>query len=112
MSRPDSQRRDDILRALDTISIYRPFLDNQDSVIEEMAMDAVLRQFAVIGEAVRALSEETRASHPEVPWKSIIGLRNIVIHEYFAIRPVLIQDIVDHELPALRVALGGPKRTG
>lgn len=52
-----------------------------------MAYDAVLRNLAVIGEAVRTLPEETRASMPDVPWASIAGLRKVVGHEYFRVAP-------------------------
>lgn len=48
------------------------------------AYDAVRRDLAVFGEAVRALPEEVKAEAPEVPWPSIAGLRNVV-HEYFGV---------------------------
>lgn len=63
-----------------------------------MAYDAILRNLAVIGEAVRALPAEVRAEYPNVPWTAIAGLRNIVIHEYFRVNPKLIRDIVDEQL--------------
>ncbi|MGB2758110.1 MAG: HepT-like ribonuclease domain-containing protein [Acidimicrobiia bacterium] len=47
-----------------------------------MAHDAVLRNLAVIGEAVRGLSPEIRESIPDVPWAAVAGLRNIVVREY------------------------------
>lgn len=63
-----------------------------------MAYDAVLRNLAVIGEAVRTLPVETRDTIPEIPWASIAGLRNVVIHEYFRVDPGLIIDIIDNQL--------------
>ena len=66
-----------------------------------MAYDAVLRNLGVIGEAVRALPPETRDAMPDVPWASIAGLRNIVVHEYFRVIPDLILDIVEHQLGPL-----------
>ncbi|MFN8099822.1 MAG: HepT-like ribonuclease domain-containing protein [Dermatophilaceae bacterium] len=59
----------------------------------------------VIGEAVRALPTETRDSMPQIPWPSIAGMRNIVIHEYFRIDKALIHDIVDTQLQELATAL-------
>ncbi len=70
-----------------------------------MAYDALLRNLAVIGEAVRSLPSETREAMPDVPWASIAGLRNIVVHEYFRVNPDLILDIVDHELADLARAI-------
>ncbi len=70
-----------------------------------MAYDAILRNLAVIGEAVKALPHEFTAAHPEIPWPSIAGLRNVVIHEYFRINPVLIRDILDDALAQLSAAV-------
>jgi len=70
-----------------------------------MAYDAVLRNLGVIGEAVRSLPSQTRETMPDVPWASIAGLRNIVVHEYFRVNPDLILDIVDHQLAQLAHAI-------
>ena len=51
----------------------------------------------VIGEAVREIRPETRERLSDVPWASIAGLRNIVVHEYFRVDPELILDIVDNQ---------------
>ncbi|SFC31642.1 Protein of unknown function DUF86 [Nocardioides terrae] len=63
-----------------------------------MAYDAILRNLAVLGEAVRALPEEARAEYPDVPWPAIAGLRNVVIHEYFRVDPDVVRDIVENQL--------------
>lgn len=70
-----------------------------------MAYDAVLRNLAVIGEAVRSLTDEERSRFSEVPWSSIAGLRNVVVHEYFRIQPALIIEILDDELEPLAIQL-------
>ena len=70
-----------------------------------MAYDAVLRNLAVIGEAVRALPDEVKARVAEVPWASIAGLRNVVVHEYFRVDRAVIEDVVDRDLAALRDAI-------
>lgn len=62
---------------------------------------AVLRNLAVIGEAVRSLPSESRDRMPDVTWSAIAGLRNIVVHEYFRVNPDLIIDIVDRQLGPL-----------
>ena len=66
-----------------------------------MAYDAVLRNLAVIGEAVKSLPDDVIALSPETPWTSIAGLRNVVVHEYFRVNRVLIEQIVDNELTDL-----------
>lgn len=55
-----------------------------DEQLGERAFEAVLRDLAVMGEAVRALSDETKDAMPQVPWPAIAGLRNVVIHRVSA----------------------------
>lgn len=105
MSRAELERISDILQALERVQSYVVYLRSDDVELSEMAFEAVLRNFAVIGEAVKSLPETMTAAHPEIPWASIVGLRNIVVHEYFDIKPELILDIVDNQLDALAIAL-------
>nr|WP_281248203.1 HepT-like ribonuclease domain-containing protein [Seinonella peptonophila] len=60
-------------------------------------MDAVVRNLEVIGEASKYIPEEIRQKYPQVPWKSMIGLRNILIHEYFGIDEQIIWEIVSQD---------------
>lgn len=66
-----------------------------------MAYDAVLRNLAVIVEAVKSLSDDVKGMHPEIPWASIAGLRNVVVHEYFRVNPNVIRDILADPLTSL-----------
>lgn len=100
MSRSDEERFADIIDAIDRCQQYAPYLRSQEHAA--MAYDAVLRNLAVIGEAVRSLSPETRTRIPDVPWAAIAGLRNVVVHEYFRINPDLVLDIVDNQLSPLK----------
>lgn len=85
MSRSESERFADILAAIERCQNYEPHLRSGE--FASMAYDAVLRNLAVIGEAVRGLPPETRERMDDVPWASIAGLRNIVVHEYFRVNP-------------------------
>lgn len=96
MTRSEKERFADILSAINRCQTYAPH--PRSGHHQSMAYDAVLRNLAVIGEAVRALPVETRQALPEIPWASIAGLRNIVIHEYFRVDPGLILDIIDNQL--------------
>ncbi len=64
-------------------------------------LDAVVRNLEVIGEAIKKVPEKIRAKHPDVEWKKIAGLRDILIHEYFGIDVEVIWDIVQNKLPIL-----------
>ncbi len=99
MTRSEQERFADILSAIQRCQEYEQHLNSKD--LGSMAYDAVLRNLAVIGEAVRSLPSETRESMPEVHWQAIAGLRNIVVHEYFRVNPDLIIDIVDQQLAQL-----------
>ncbi len=96
MSRPEQERFTDILHAIERCQHYAPYLRSDE--LTAMAYDAVLRNLAVIGEAVRALPVETRDRIPDVPWAAIAGLRNVVVHEYFRVDREVILDIVENQL--------------
>ncbi len=100
MSRSDSERFADMIDSIDRCQQYAPYLRSGEHIA--MATDAVLRNLAVIGEAVRGLSPEVREAIPDVPWAAIAGLRNVVVHEYFRINPALVLDIVENQLSALK----------
>lgn len=103
MSRSDQQRLEDIRSAVERCLIYRAHLDSPE--LGDMAYDAVLRNLAVIGEAVKTLPADLKAAHTDVAWPAIAGLRNVVIHEYFRVNPDVIRDILDNHLVPLREAL-------
>lgn len=105
MTRPAEQRVEDILAAIHRCRDYQPHLASSDGQIAAMAYDAILRNLAVIGEAVGALPESLTTTIVGIPWTSIAGLRNVVIHEYFRVRPDIIIDIVDNDLRRLETAL-------
>lgn len=68
-----------------------------------MMFNATLRQLEIIGEACNRLSQNLLLNHPEIPWARIIGLRNLVIHEYFGIDDFTIWNVVKINLPELKV---------
>jgi uncharacterized protein with HEPN domain len=99
VSRSEAQRLEDIRAAISRCISYREHLDSAE--LGSMAYDAVLRNLAVVGEAVKSLPDDFRQEHAETPWASIAGLRNVVVHEYFRVNPDLIRDIVDNQLAPL-----------
>src|SRR5205823_8195641 len=70
-------------------------------LMDEKGQDAVLRNFSVIGEAANRLSAETRHAHPEVAWDGAIGLRHVVVHDYFKLDLSRICEVVQRDLPQL-----------
>ena len=77
---------------------------------DPMIRDAVLHNLQIIGEAVKNLSEPLRLNHPEVPWRRIAGLRDVLVHQYFGVSAPLVWEIVEAELPEAQTPGRGPAR--
>ncbi len=75
----------DILQACNKIIEYTTGLDFESFVSNSMVIDAVFRNFEIIGKASKFVSAELKISHPLVEWKLMTDFRNILIHEYFGI---------------------------
>ena len=68
---------------------------------------AVLYNLFVLGEAAKGVDELFRSQHPEVEWRNIAGLRDILAHEYFGVDEEIIWDVAKHKLPGLITQLRG-----
>ncbi len=64
-------------------------------------VDAVVRNLETIRESCNALPEEIKEKYPDIEWRKIVGLRNILIHQYFRVDLKLMWDIVKNKLPEL-----------
>ena len=95
----------ELLEATELVARYTAGLTFDDFAASTEKQDAVVRRLAVIGEAVKGLPEPFRARYPEVPWRSIAGARDVLVHEYFRVEPSLVRDILDNELAPLAAAL-------
>ena len=67
----------------------------------KMVQDAVIRKLEIIGEAVKNLSPSFRSKHPDIPWKQIAGLRDVLIHHYFGVDVNTVWLVVESRLPGL-----------
>lgn len=72
-----------------------------------MVQDAVVRNFEVIGEAVKQIPDSLKLEHPEIPWRRIAGLRDVLIHQYMSVDLEAVWAIVEDELPKFRQAIVG-----
>jgi uncharacterized protein with HEPN domain len=99
--RDPKERLRDILEAIAAIDRYR---DRDRSAFEQDELLQVwfLRHLQIIGEAARRLPEEIRNLAPDIPWHKIIGMRNILVHGYFAIDLDVVSDAGQQDVPELK----------
>jgi uncharacterized protein with HEPN domain len=97
----DESRLRDILAAIDKIGRFagdgRVAFDN-----DERTQIWMVHYIQIIGEAARALSEDFQAQHPQIPWPQIIGMRHILVHDYFGIDLDEVWSVVERDLPELQ----------
>jgi uncharacterized protein with HEPN domain len=99
--RDDRERLRDILEAIERIDRY--VLQGRQAFEENELIQAWYSQnLKIIGEASRALSPSIRIDHPEIPWSNMIGMRNILAHNYFEVDLDIVWVVVAQELPNLK----------
>jgi uncharacterized protein with HEPN domain len=103
--RTDQEFLSDIREALQRITAYVAGMTYAAFVADSKTQDAVIRNLEILGEATKNLSEELRAKHPAVPWRSMAGARDRLIHHYFGTNLDIIWHIATVELPQVAYQL-------
>ncbi len=92
----------DIMDAITKIENYIEDLDYDSFAQSNMVIDAVVRNLEIIGEAARNIPNDAKERYPDIPWKRMVGLRNIVIHEYFGVDLDNVWKIIKENIPEVK----------
>lgn len=98
----DQQRLAHMREAMLEILSYTKGIDFTAFKENSMLRFATVKQIEIIGEAAKNVSEQTRQQYPDVAWKQITALRNLLTHEYFGIDAQLVWQIVQTDIPDLK----------
>ena len=93
---------EDILESIELIESYVANMNFEEFKKDRKTIDAVIRNFEIIGEAARNIPKEIRNKFTDIDWKGIIGLRNRVVHEYFGVSLTIVWEIIKSDLPVLK----------
>jgi len=96
---------EDMLLSMDRIEEYLGSLDFEKFKRNYLVVDAIIRNFEIIGEASKSIPTNIQQKYPEIPWKKMYGLRNLIAHEYFGIDYEMIWEIAKRNLPQNRIDL-------
>lgn len=95
----------DIADAIASIDQWMSECDEARFTRDDILQSAVLQKLSTIGEAASRLSAETLSRAPQIPWKEIVGFRNIAVHAYFSVDWKLVYVTAVDDLSALREAV-------
>jgi uncharacterized protein with HEPN domain len=95
----------DMLRSIAAIEDYTAVVSREEFLENGLLQDAVIRRLEVLGEAAKRIPEDVRSKHPDVPWKEVSGLRDVLIHQYNDVDLELTWTTVQSRTAELRIML-------
>ena len=94
-------RLQDMIDAIESIEAYQ--LSNYEKFVsDDKTQDAIMFNLVILGEAANQITDQFQEEHPEIPWASMIGTRNIIVHGYDQIRLPIVWEIITKDLPILK----------
>lgn len=95
----------DVIEFCEKVIRYSSGKTQQEFFENEMALDAVMRNLELIGEASKNIPEFIRAQIPNIDWRNIIAMRNWIAHAYFGVRRDLVWNTINVDVPELLAAV-------
>lgn len=102
MPRNVKLQANEILLSIKKITRYLMEFSFDEFRTNELVIDAVIRNLEVIGEAVKHMQNDVKSRYPQIEWKKIAGLRDILIHQYFSVDLEIIWEVIQIKLPQLK----------
>ncbi len=96
---------EDMLEACKKIERYTSEHSLESFMNDEKTIDAVVRNFEIIGEAANKIEDEFKSKYPKIEWNRLRGFRNRIVHEYFGIDNEIVWSICQNYLTKLKVRL-------
>lgn len=94
-----------VLRFIESVERYTAGLTKEEFLSNFLVQDAVTRNVELIGEACSKMSKESKDKSPSIPWRDIVAMRHILIHEYFRTDPETIWNVVQLNIPVLKTEI-------
>ena len=101
MSRSLNLYLEDILHSGNKILRFTANMTFEELLADERTFDAVARNLQIIGEAIKNIPPEIRSQYPQIEWRKIAGLRDIITHAYFSVDEEVIWDVIQNKIPNL-----------
>ncbi|MCK4357384.1 MAG: DUF86 domain-containing protein [Candidatus Cloacimonetes bacterium] len=105
MHNKDRLYLEDIIASIEAIKIYTKDINYKEFVKDRKTYSATIRELEIVGEAVSNISENIKNKAPEIHWRDIKDLRNLLIHEYFGVDLEILWDIVNNDIPIIHKAI-------
>lgn len=96
---------EDIYTAAVKIEKFTSHLSFEDFIDNELVADAVIKNILVIGEASKKIPDDIRMMYPEIEWRKMAGMRDMMIHSYFSINYRIVWDVIQYKIPTLKKSI-------
>jgi len=98
---------------LESISLIEEYMQNKtktEFLETKQLQDAVIRRIEIIGEAVKNIPDDIKWKFKDIPWRNIMGMRDILIHQYFGVDLELTWEVINNNIPELKNQISSLKK--